>query len=74
MGQDVQLNLNMIKPLDCDGYIWAILMNMNGVELDKDDLNIQFKSDKDVVKISLFYFIELAMMGGRGDNTWSGPY
>ncbi|KGN57895.1 hypothetical protein Csa_010434 [Cucumis sativus] len=37
--------------------------NMNGLELDKDYLTLTFESDEDVVKISLFYFVELAMIG-----------
>lgn len=32
---------------------------MNGSELDKDYLTFWFESDKDAVKMSIFYFIEL---------------
>ncbi|KAA0052021.1 hypothetical protein E5676_scaffold409G001620 [Cucumis melo var. makuwa] len=36
---------------------------MNGLELDKEYPTLNFESDEDVVKMSFFYFIELAMMG-----------
>lgn len=36
---------------------------MNGFELDKDYRILNFESDEDWGKISLFYFIELAKMG-----------
>lgn len=36
---------------------------MNGSELDKDYLTLNFKRDRDEVKIFLFYFIKLAMIG-----------
>lgn len=36
---------------------------MNGNELDKDFPDFQFQSDEDAVKMVVFYFIELAMMG-----------
>ncbi|XP_038904324.1 uncharacterized protein LOC120090678 [Benincasa hispida] len=37
-------------------------INMNGVELDKDFSDFEFKSDEDVVKLVVSYFIELEMM------------
>ena len=36
---------------------------MNGSEFDKDYSTLNFESDEDAVKISLFYFIELVMVG-----------
>ncbi|TYJ95754.1 hypothetical protein E5676_scaffold110G00110 [Cucumis melo var. makuwa] len=36
--------------------------NMNGIEVGQRLLTLNFESDEDVVKMSLFYFIELAMM------------
>ena len=36
---------------------------MNDAELYKNYLNIPFESNEDAAKISLFYFIELVMMG-----------
>lgn len=36
---------------------------MKGSELDKEYQTLNFESDEDVVKMSLFYFIELVMMG-----------
>ena len=36
---------------------------MNGFELDNDYPNLQFENDEDEVKISLFYFIKIVMMG-----------
>ena len=35
---------------------------MNGSELDKDYPTLNFKRDRDEVKIFLFYFIKLAMI------------
>ena len=39
---------------------------MNGLELDKDYVTLNFESDEDAVKMSLFYFIKLAMMRREG--------
>ncbi|KAA0058524.1 hypothetical protein E5676_scaffold606G001110 [Cucumis melo var. makuwa] len=39
------------------------MSNMNGSGLDKYYSTLNFESDEDVVKMSLFYFIELAMIG-----------
>ncbi|KAA0046524.1 Ulp1-like peptidase [Cucumis melo var. makuwa] len=36
---------------------------MNGSKLDKNYLILNFESDEDAVKMLLFFFIELAMMG-----------
>lgn len=36
--------------------------NMNGAELDKNNLNLRFESDDDALKMFIFYFIELAMI------------
>ena len=40
-------------------------VNMNGLELNKDYPTLNFERDEDVRKMSLFCFIELAMMGRR---------
>ena len=37
--------------------------NMNGADLYINYPNIKFESDEDAMKISLFYFIELVMIG-----------
>lgn len=52
------MNLNRIKPLNCDNYIWAI-----GRITRTNNPILNFKSDKGTMKISLFYFIEHAMIG-----------
>uniref|UniRef100_A0A0A0LYA9 Uncharacterized protein n=1 Tax=Cucumis sativus TaxID=3659 RepID=A0A0A0LYA9_CUCSA len=39
---------------------------MNGFELDKEYPTLNFESDEDAVKISLFYFLELVMIMGWG--------
>ena len=39
---------------------------MNEFELDKEYLTLNFESDEDAVKISLFYFLELVMIMGWG--------
>ncbi|KAA0040653.1 hypothetical protein E6C27_scaffold370G00070 [Cucumis melo var. makuwa] len=36
---------------------------MNGFELDKDYPTLQFESDEDAIKMFIFYFIKLPMMG-----------
>ncbi|KAA0063167.1 hypothetical protein E6C27_scaffold381G00530 [Cucumis melo var. makuwa] len=36
---------------------------MNTSKINKDYSTLNFKSDEDVMKISLFYFIKFAMMG-----------
>ena len=40
-------------------------LNMNGSELDKKYPTLNFESDMDTEKMSLFYFIELAMVGRK---------
>ena len=48
--------------------------NMNEFELDKEYPNLQFKSDKDAMKMSVLYFIELVRWIRRGGNIWIGSY
>ena len=38
---------------------------MNGSNLDKDYTTLQFETDKDAIKMFVFYFIELTMMDGK---------
>lgn len=57
---EVQFEQN--KPLQL--YLGHIT-SMNGYELEKDYPILQFENDEDVVKISVYYFIELAMIGRK---------
>ena len=63
IGQDMLLSLNRIKALRLRRLYLAGRANMNGSKLDKDYQNLQFEGYKPTVKISLLYFIELAVMG-----------
>lgn len=38
-------------------------MNVKTLELDELYLNLEFDNDEDTVKVSMFYFFELALMG-----------
>lgn len=42
---------------------------MNDSEFEKDYPIFQFENDKDAVKMSIFYFIELAMIGSKKEAT-----
>ena len=57
------LSLNRIKALRLRRLYLVGRANMNGSKLGKDYQNLQFESYKPTVKISLLYFIELAVIG-----------